>query len=284
MTVAFLDHHLDNWHAKVFLRLLRERGHTVVAYETDPTEGDWCDEHDVPRASDLDEAVDRADGIMLLAPDDIEAHLDLALAAIPSGKPLWVDKLLATDYDEAYRITRAAEYHSTPLTAGSSLRHAVELEKALSTPLLLSEGEGAIDVGTIEEGFFTGYGTWERYGVHTVAMALRSMGGGVARLASIGTDAMATVALEWRDGRRASLVVATGREASQAFPWRFALRSGGGYRHGEVKDFDAFYKRQLDAILRDFESRTSHSRDEMLDTAKILDRVPQIRDQGWVDL
>lgn len=273
MTVAFLDHHLDNWHANVFLGLLLERGHEVIAYETDPTEGDWCAENDVLRAAELDEAIDRADGIMLLAPDDIEAHLDLALAAIPSGKPLWIDKLLASNYDEAYRITRAAEYHSTPLTAGSSLRHAVELEEALASGR-----------GEIFEAFFTGYGSWERYGVHTVAMALRTMGGGVTRLANMGTDAMATVSLEWKDGRRAALVVAEGKEASAAFPWRFSLRCDDTYAHGQVTRFEAFYERQLDAILRDFESRASHAYVEMLDTAKILERVPQVRDQGWVEL
>ena len=272
MTVAFVDHHLDNWHAKVFLGLLRDRGHAVVAYETDPLPGDWCRDNDVPRAAELDEAIDRADGIMLLAPDDIEAHLELALAAIPSGKPLWIDKILATNADEANRIVRAAEFHATPLTAGSSLRHAVELEEALASG------------GRVEEAFFTGYGAWERYGVHTVAMALRAMGGGVARIASVGTDAMAAVALEWRDGRRATLVVAEGNEANGAFPWRFALRRNGTYAHGQVTRFEAFYERQLDAILEDFESRASHPFEEMLDTARLLERVPQARDAGWVPL
>ena len=302
MTLAFLDHHLDNWHAKVFLGLLREQGHEVVAYETDPIEGDWCAAHGVPRAGSLDDAIDQADGIMLLAPDDIESHLDLALAAIPSGKPLWVDKLLAPTYDEAIRITRAAEYHSTPLTSGSSLRHAVELEDALyslplgrgrnrvdglsesaSTPFLPSPREER-DHSEIAEGFLTGYGTWERYGVHTVAMALRAMGSGVTRLLSTGTEAMPTVVLEWADGRRATLVVAQGEGASTAFPWRFALRRDGAYTHGTVTDFEGFYRRQLDAILRDFETKSSHPYAEMLDTARILGIVPDARDQGWIVL
>lgn len=270
MTLAFLDHHLDNWHAKVFLRLLRERGHDVVAYETDPTPGDWCAEHDVRRAESVDEAVEKADGIMLLAPDDIDAHLDLALAAIPSGKPLWVDKQLAPNYDESYRITRAAEYHATPLTSGSSLRHAVELEEAL--------GSG----DPVEEAFFCGYGAWERYGVHTLAMALRAMGGGVHRFVNVGTESMPTLALEWADGRRASLVVAQGEGANAAFPWRFALRRQGVYAHGTVTQFDAFYERQLDAVLDDFRSKASHSAEEMLDTVKILTAAPQATD--WTDL
>ncbi len=270
MTVAFLDHHLDNWHAKVFLGMLRERGHEVVAFETDPLEGDWCAANDVRRAVSVDEVVGASDAVMLLAPDDIAAHLDLALAAIPSGKPLWIDKLVATTTDEALRIVRAAEYHSTPITAGSSLRHAVELEDVLAS------------LTSVEEGFFSGYGTWDRYGVHTVAMALRAMGGGVKRLVNVGTPAMPTVALEWADGRRATLVVADGTQASAAFPWRFALRHGGAYVHGTVTDFAGFYRRQLEAIVVDFESRASHDREEILDTVKILQATPFASE--WTEL
>ena len=145
-------------------------------------------------------------------------------------------------------------------------------------------GEGGAGADEISEAFFTGYGTWERYGVHTVAMALRAMGGGIERLASVGTDSMASVALEWRDGRRATLVVADGGEASKAFPWRFALRRNGAYVYGQVTRFEAFYERQLDAILRDFEARASHPHDEMLDAPRVLERVPEVRDAGWVAL
>ncbi len=268
MTVAFLDHHLDNWHAKTFLTLLRERGHAVVAYETAPTEGDWCTVNDVQRAESADAAVDAADAVMVLAPDDIEAHLDLCLAAIPAGKPIWIDKLVAPNLDEAYRILRAAEYHATPVTAGSSLRHAAELEEVLDGP--------------VEEGFFSGYGAWERYGVHTVAMALRAMGGGVRRLVNVGTAAMPTVVLEWGDGRRATLVVAEGQGANAAFPWRFALRRSGSYVHGTVTRFDEFYRLQCEAILKDFETRASHPWDEMLDTVKILETVPAA--QVWTEI
>lgn len=281
MTVAFLDHHLDNWHAKVFLGLLRERGHDVVAFETDPLDGDWCAANGVRRADGVDEAVEAADAVMLLAPDDIDAHLELALAAVPSGKPLWIDKQVAPTVDETLRILRAAEYHSTPITAGSSLRHAVELEDALNSPLP-SGGEGSGVRGTIVEGLFTGYGTWPRYGVHTVAMALRAMGGGVRRLINVGTPTMPTVILEWAGDRRATLVVAEGEGASAAFPWRFALRRGGGFVHGQVADFAGFYVRQCEAILADFASRASHDRAEMLDTVRILEAAPTA--QTWIDL
>jgi hypothetical protein len=304
MRIAFLDHHLDNWHAKVFLGLLRERGHEVVAYESHPADtGDWCAANGVPRAKSPDEALEQAEAVMVLAPDNIEAHLELCFAVLAAGKPVWVDKLLAANVDEANRIVRMAEYHSTPLTAGSSLRHAVELEAAMEP---LSPPGGSAEMGDakiptvesngvvphvergrgedFEEGFFSGYGDWNRYGVHTVAMALRVFGGGVRRLANVGTEHMPNIALEWADGRRASLVVINGDQSGAASPWRFVLRRGDELLNDTVTQFDGFYRNQIDATLAAFESRASMDHAEMLDTVRILELAPQVVGQGWVDL
>lgn len=270
MTIAFLDHHLDNWHAKVFLGMLRDRGHDVVAYETNPLAGDWCAANHVRRAQSVDEALAASDAVMVLAPDDIEAHLELCLAAVPSGKAMWVDKLLAANVDHSLRILRAAQYHSTPVTAGSSLRHAAELEDVLGEP--------------VDEAFFSGYGAWDRYGVHTVAMALRVFGGGVRRFSKGGTPKMPTVTLEWSDGRRCVVVVAESKTGGQAFPWHFALRRGDEYVTGTVTQFEEFYRRQLEAILSDFESGATMEWDEMLDTVKILERVPEAKEGTWTEL
>ena len=262
MTIAFLDHHLDNWHAKVFLGLLRERGHEVVAYETDPVEGDWCAANGVRRVTSPDEALESADAIMVLAPDNIEAHLDLAFSVLAAGKPVWIDKQLAPNLDQSLRIVRMAEYHGTPLTCASSLRHAAELEEALAT----------IN-GPIEEGVFSGYGDWNRYGVHTIAMALRAIDSKVEKIESWSTPHVKQVGLTFEDGRKASLSVVAGKNASAAFPWRFALRSGEEYTHGTVSQFDEFYRLQCEAMLADFESRTTMRHDEMLDTVSILENV-----------
>jgi len=262
MTIAFLDHHLDNWHAKVFLSLLRERGHEVVAYESDPVEGDWCAANDVARVASPDGALETADAVMVLAPDNIDAHLDLAFSVLAAGKPVWIDKQLPPTVDDSLRIVRMAEYHGTPLTCASSLSHAAELEDALAS----------MD-GPVEEGVFSGYGDWGRYGVHTVAMALRAIDSKVAKVESWSTSHVKQVALTFEDGRKAALRVVAGKNASQAFPWQFALRRGEEYTHGTVSQFDEFYKRQCDAVLAAFESRETMRHDEMIDTVTILENV-----------
>ncbi|RYG25804.1 hypothetical protein EON82_05765 [bacterium] len=265
MTIAFLDHHLDNWHAKVFLGLLRERGHDVVAYESDPKEGDWCADHNVTRVGSPDEALEIADAVMVLAPDNIDAHLDLTFAVLAAGKPVWVDKQLAPTLDHSLRIVRMAEYHGTPLTCASSLSHAAELEEALE----------AIN-GRVEEGVFSGYGEWHRYGVHTIAMALRAIPSRVETIDCRFTPHVKQVELGFEDGRCAFLTVVAGKNSSAAFPWRFALRSGEEYVHGTVTRFDEFYERECEAILRAFETRETMRHDEMLDTVRILENVAAV--------
>lgn len=272
MKIAFLDHHLDNWHAKVFLGLLRERSHDVVAFESHPLDGDWCKTHDVERVYSPEKAVAMADATMVLAPDDIDAHFDLSKHALMMGKPVFVDKLLAPKTSQALAMLALAESHETPLTCASSLRHAAELEEALVG-------------GRVEEGFFSGYGAWDRYGVHTVAMALRVFSGTpLRRMANVGTPKMAGISLEWEDRRRALLVVVDGKNASETFPWRFALRRDDVYASGTVTRFDDFYRNQVDATLRAFEDRATMPRNEMIDAVRILSIAPTAPETGWVDL
>jgi hypothetical protein len=58
MKLGFVDHHLANYHADVFLKLLRstyaDRGVELIAYESDPASGDdWCDRNQVRRAASM---------------------------------------------------------------------------------------------------------------------------------------------------------------------------------------------------------------------------------------
>lgn len=261
MLLAFLDHHLDNWHAKVFLGMLREAGHEVIGFESNPLDGDWCAANGVQRFGTAEAAAEAADAILVLAPDDIESHLALCQAALPTGKPTFVDKLLAPSVAEAEMILGLAEKYGTPITAASSLRHSAELEEAL---------KGA---GPIDEGIFSGYGDWSRYGVHTVAMALRVIQSPVTKIESWTTAHVKNVQLGFENGRQASLSVVSGKNASAAFPWRFALREGDEYRHGSVARFDEFYRRQIAFTLQSFESGESMTSSEMLDTVRILASV-----------
>src|SRR5699024_471782 len=176
--LALLDHHLANFHADTFHRLLgstfADRGVEVVAaFESDPTPGtDWCADHAVARTTSLDEAVDRADALLVLAPDDLDTHLDTARRVLPAGKPVVFDKLLALDPAEAWQIVALAEQHGTRIFSGSALRYAAEADRLLD----------GVDPVRIQDAFARGYGAWDHYGIHTLSLAVRLGGHHITRM------------------------------------------------------------------------------------------------------
>jgi predicted dehydrogenase len=235
--VAFIDHHLKNWHADTFVRLLRgplaEEGVEVVsAWESDPVgDEDWCAKQNIRRASSIEDAVSEADAVIVLAPDNIEEHPKLAAVVLPFGKPTLIDKFLAPTYEEAKEIVDLAAKHNVPILSSSSLRYAVELEAAMPE----------IQAGEVSDGFFTGMGKWSGYGVHTLAMALRVMGYDVKRVIDTGTPMGRSVTLDYGDGRRATLDVRHAANEWDHFGWSFAAKVGDKYVGAKIADFDGFY-------------------------------------------
>lgn len=240
MKIAFVDHHLNNFHADKFLSLVRGElsgsGLEVCcAYETHPTGDDWCEKNGVARATTLREAVESADGIMVLAPDNIETHRAFADEILPHGKPTIFDKLLATTRDDALAIVDLAQQNNAPIFSSSSLRYAVELEAALQN------GGASTREELPRECLVRGFGAWNHYGIHTLSLALRIMGFGVKRIIDTGTATARTVTLDLGDGRRAIIDVRQSADAGQQFPWHFAFRAGDEYRAAPVSDADGFY-------------------------------------------
>lgn len=235
--VAFIDHHLKNWHANTFLRLLRgplvdEGLEVVAAWESDPVgEEDWCAKNAIRRADSIEDAVRDADAVIVLAPDNVEEHPKLCGVVLPFGKPTLIDKFLAPTYEEARDIVRMAAEHHVPIFSSSSLRYAVELEVAM--PELQS--------AAVSEGRFTGMGKWSGYGVHTISMALRVMGCDAKRIIDTGTVTGRNVTLDYGDGRRATLDVRHAANEWDHFGWSFAAKVGDKYVGAKVVDFDGFY-------------------------------------------
>jgi len=133
LKVAMVDHHLNNWHADTFVRLLRgplagEEVEVVAAWESDPAGEDWCAKTGIRRSQSIEDALDGVDGVMLLAPDNIDVHLRLAERVLPAGKPTLIDKFLAPSISESRQIAALAERYGAPVLSSSALRYAVELE------------------------------------------------------------------------------------------------------------------------------------------------------------
>jgi hypothetical protein len=282
LKVAFVDHHLNNYHADTFLRLLRteladENAEVVAAWESDAVGDDWCAKNNIPRATSLNEAVRAADAVLVLAPDNIEAHLPLAADILPAGKPVFFDKLLAPDLSTAREIVRQAMRYNAPVFSSSALRFAAELETVPKFD------------GKPTEAIARGLGQWDCYGVHTLSLAFALMGHGVRRVIDTGTATARTVTLDYGSGRRAVVDCRTAANEWDVFPWTFALRLPGADRcfAATVTDYNAFYANLLCQVLAFF--RTGHApagTEGLLETVAVLETADRsLKRQGeWMPI
>jgi predicted dehydrogenase len=280
--IAFLDHHLNNWHADTFLRLLRgplasEEIEVVKAWESNPTGDDWCRKHNVPRAASAQEAVKGVDAIAVLAPDNIEDHLKLCAVALPTGKPTLIDKFLSPTLHDAREIVELARMHRTPIFSSSSLRWAVELEAI----------RPKLGAAPIADAFARGMGQWSGYGVHTLSIITGIMGHDIRRVIHTGTPQAATVTLDYAGGRRGVVDVRDAANGYDALVWSFAARVGDKYETATVKDFDGFYANLMRRAAGFFKTGTSPMpAEEALKIVAVLEGAEKSRAMGgiWVDV
>lgn len=281
LRIGFVDHHLNNFHANTFLKLLHEDlvgedVRVVSAWESHPTGEDWCAKNGVERKSSIAEVVGGVDALMVLAPDNLADHLALCEQVLPAGKPTFIDKLLSPDLSDARTIVAMAQQHGTPITSSSALRFAVELE-AMRAQLTTAPAEA----------FARGMGEWMGYGVHTVALVTGLMGTGARRVADVGTPSSRFLAIEYDDGRRATVEVRDCENMWNVFPWTFGAKTGNVYHVETVRDYNGFYRNLMQMVVQFFKTGQSPvSVQEALETVAILDASNRSQQTGgaWVSL
>ncbi|MGQ9881882.1 MAG: Gfo/Idh/MocA family oxidoreductase [Armatimonadota bacterium] len=281
LSIGFVDHHLNNFHANTFLKLLHndlasEEVRVVSAWESHPTGEDWCEKNGVERQGSIAEVVESVDALMVLAPDNLADHLALCEQVLPAGKPTFIDKLLSPDLSDAQKIVQLAQQYGTPITSSSALRFAVELE-AMRPNL----------TGTILEAFARGMGEWMGYGVHTVALITALIGTGAMRVIDIGTSASRSLAIDYANGRRAFVEVRDCENMWDVFPWVFGAKIGGIYHVQTVKDYNGFYRNLMAMVVKFFKTGdTPVSPQESLEVVRILDAANRSQQTGgaWVTL
>lgn len=283
MRLAILDHHLNNYHANTFLRLLREGkvrsdAEIVAAWESHPTGEDWCVKNGVRRGVTIEDTCKDADAVMILAPDNIDAHLALCQQAFPLNKPMFLDKYLAPNVGEAQQIVALAQQLGIPLLCSSGLRYAQEVQD------LLHELNAPI-----EEMYARGMGKWAGYGIHTISPLVRAMGGNVKRIADTGTATVRLIALDYGEGRFATAEVRVAENGYQVLPWQVGVRPAGDtkYYTAQVAQFEQFYINQLQAILDFFGTgQPDMSLEDALAVVAILEAAERSQAEGgaWVTM
>ncbi|HZO88279.1 MAG TPA: Gfo/Idh/MocA family oxidoreductase [Chthonomonadaceae bacterium] len=275
--IGLVDHHLNNYHADVFLRLIRagragREAEIVAAWESNPTGDDWCVKNKVRRAASPQDAARDADAVMVLAPDNIDVHPAFCDQVLPLGKPTFVDKYLAPTVAEARTIVAQAEKNRTPLLCCSALRYAEELNELLADA-----------PQPIQAMYSRGMGQWKGYGIHSVSPVVRVMGGGVRRVIDTGVPGDSFVTLDYGDGHRALIEVHACDNGYEVFSWQLGIRVGNSYRITTVKQYEQFYANQMMAVLNFFAtSQPDITPQEAISVVAILEGAEKSQAGGGV--
>ena len=123
-----------------------------------------------------EELLGRVDAVMVTARKGSE-HLGYALPFIEKGMPVFVDKPIASDPQEALEIFRAAKKSGSPITGGSGCKLAYDVvmiesvvDRMVSSGKMITASMNfSADLNSVYDGFYF-------YAPHLVEMALAAFG------------------------------------------------------------------------------------------------------------
>ncbi len=135
----------------------------------------------------------KVDGIMLESLDGRQ-HLEQVKQAVACGKPLWIDKPLASSLQDAKEIARLTQADGVPWFSASSLRFSpiVEAVKSPEMSGAIAWGPGPLGLGDLDL-------AW--YAIHSVELLYAIMGPGCEQVSRIHTEGSDAIVGRWRDGR-----------------------------------------------------------------------------------
>lgn len=148
----------------------------------------------IPIYQNIPDLARDADALILLSSDGRQHFTQFSQMAV--GKPVFIDKLLATTTIEAFQIIMHAQDTDTPILSCSSLRYASGISEPLpeNFQLVSCEAFGPLPICLDYPSLF-----W--YGIHNVEMLFSMLGAGVQEVRAISHPRMDLILGEWSDGR-----------------------------------------------------------------------------------
>ncbi|MGH9694869.1 MAG: Gfo/Idh/MocA family protein, partial [Bryobacteraceae bacterium] len=143
--------------------------------------------------SDIASLCSRVDGILLESVDGRQ-HLEQMKQAAACGKPLWIDKPLASSLADAKEIARVARESGIPWFSASSLRFS-QIATSVKSPKFSGAvvwGPGTLGTGDLDL-------AW--YAIHSIELLYTIMGPGCEEVTRTHTDSSDVITGRWRDGR-----------------------------------------------------------------------------------
>jgi len=152
----------------------------------------------VEMVAGIEELVERVDAVLIETQDGSD-HLAQALPFIEAGRPLFVDKPLATSTADARRIVEAARARGVPFGSASSLRYSLEVQDVQRRrdelgPVLGVDAYSVAVLHPRNPGLF-------HYGVHAVETLYALMGTGCRSVRCVWEEGAEVAVGRWADGR-----------------------------------------------------------------------------------
>jgi len=135
----------------------------------------------------------KVDGVMIESVDGRQ-HLEQVKQALASGKPLWIDKPLASSLEDAREILRLAKNAGVPWFSASALRYGKDVDA-----LKLPDATGAVAWGAGPLG--RDQLDLSYYAIHVVELLYAVLGPGCQEVARTHTDASDVIIGKWKGGR-----------------------------------------------------------------------------------
>jgi hypothetical protein len=230
-----------------YAKELNEKYHVEIV----PTIGDLCGKVDA----------------ILLESVDGRKHLEQAKAAIKCGKPMFIDKPLASTLPDALAIAKAAKAAGVKWFSSSSLRWAEQMisMRSPANKSVTVWGPGPIDK--------THYLDLSWYAIHPMEMLYALMGTGCVEVTRIASDNDVVVG-KWSDGRIGSVQVLRpyGDYGAVAFAEKKVIESG------KIK---VSYVPMLKEIVKFFQTGVPPvNEDETLELFAFMDAAQKSKEQG----
>ncbi len=272
--IGFVDDRLDNFHADVYLKLLRgelaSSGFTVAgctALQSEPSRV-WAEANDIPWFDSVEQLDAQVDHYVVLAPSTPQTHLELCQQVLPWGKSTYVDKTFAPDLATAEAIFALADKHGAVIQTTSALRY-TEVQRVVA--------ESADVVRHIVA--WGGGSSFDEYAIHPVEMVVSCVGADVTRVMRWSDHVERNrLLLEWSSGATAIVHVHTDGSST---PFSAAVSTDASTRYVSI-DSGPIFSATAQAFLQMFASGSPNvPREESLAIRRILDaaRLPDTRKQ-----
>lgn len=285
---------LDTSHAIAFTELLNDPQHpyhvkggqVVVAYPGGSADFELSysrvegftdivrDKFHVRIVDSPEAAAEQCEAILLESADG-RVHLEQFRQIAPYGKPVFVDKPITIDADEAQQLFAIADQYSIPVMSCSSLRFAEGLVEALADskkgPIIGMDCYGSMTLQPTQPGLF-----W--YGIHCVEMLIAVLGPGCLQVHAASTEEHDVITGVWEDGRIGT--IRGNRSGNHQFGAILHRQQGSRYVDMEAYK-KPYYASLLEKVIAMFTTGVSPIQpEETMHIIRFIEAANQSRESG----